>query len=169
MSACLYFQCLECVSYPLMSSACTFFASISPSLPYPVTSISGPASEIPLFSPGSDPLTPEAPALLRGAVYNNLEESPQRPVVLAVDLGGAQLGASPACRRGLDDWPRRQAMVEERLERAGRARPFTSVVTVVSNVVSRVLEMGKQYKERGSMREVWDCSGTWVLRSISSF
>ena len=57
-------------------------------------------------------------------------------------------GASPACRRGLCDWPSRHAIGDERLEREGRPRPFTSVVTVVSKVVSRVLRAGTRERER---------------------
>lgn len=48
-------------------------------------------------------------------------------------------GASPACSLGVWVWPNLQDTGQGREERGSPERPFTSVVTVVSKVVSRVL------------------------------
>lgn len=131
-------------TYPLLiSSALRLFPRISPSLMYPPTSTSEDTSRSLLaFSLMSIcDMFPrrETAALRRGVVYINLEGSVwMNRLVPLREYPAPMEGASPACRRG-HAWPSLQVMGVGRLVRLGMALPFTSVVTVVSKVVSRVL------------------------------
>lgn len=81
----------------------------------------------------------ETAARRRGVVYMNREGSVwMKRLAPLRGYPAPREGASPAWRRGLL-CPSLQVTGEERLVKPGMLRPFTSVVTVLSNVVSNVL------------------------------
>lgn len=126
-----------------MSSARRLFPRMSPSLMYPPTSTSEEMSRSLFpFSPmsiwGMFPRR-EMAARRRGVVYMNREGSVwMKRLAPLRGYPPPREGASPAWSRGLA-CPSLQVTGEDRLVKPGMLRPFTSVVTVLSNVVSSVL------------------------------
>lgn len=141
-----------------MSSALRLFPRMSPSLMYPPTSTSEDTSRsllaFSLISICDMFPRRETAARRRGVVYMNLEGSVWMNRLVPLRGYPAPMeGASPAWRRG-HAWPSLQVMGVGRLVRLGMVLPFTSVVTVVSNVVSRVLSKKKMKRllDSGSLR-----------------
>lgn len=120
-------------TYPLVTlSTLMLLPRTSPSLMYPGVSMAT-CSNSSTSSEKSRPRT----APLRALVWCRRTWRPQSPACCANPFPDE--GASPACRRGLDEPSRHGNAEAGRGPSESKALPLISVVTVLSKVVSRVL------------------------------